>query len=68
MSASEKLCLMGPPTIGFGYCLVGIGPSMSSARTYDTALPLPSVFVAKIKSVNDCLNMAKTSIPNRQDE
>ena len=30
---------------------------MSSARTYDTALPLPSVLVAKMKSVNDCLNM-----------
>ena len=27
---------------------------MSSARTYDAALPLPSVFVAKMKSVNDC--------------
>ncbi len=32
---------------------------MSSARTYDAALPLPSVFVAKMKSVNDCLNIAK---------
>ena len=37
---------------------------MSSARTYDAALPLPSVFVAKMKSVKDCLNMAKRSIAN----
>ena len=37
---------------------------MSSARTYDAALPLPSVFVAKMKSVNDCLNMTETSIAN----
>ncbi len=37
---------------------------MSSARTYDAALPLPSVFVAKMKSVNDCLNMAERSIAN----
>ena len=37
---------------------------MSSARTYDAALPLPFVFVAKMKSVKDCLNMAETSIPN----
>lgn len=37
---------------------------MSSARTYDAALPLPSVFVAKMKSVKDCLNMAETSIAN----
>ena len=31
---------------------------MSSARTYDAALPLPSVFVEKMKSLNDCFNMA----------
>ena len=37
---------------------------MSSARTYDAALPLPSVFVAKMKSVKDCLNMAERSIAN----
>ena len=37
---------------------------MPSARPYDAALPLPSVFVAKIKSVNDCLNMAERSIAN----
>ena len=37
---------------------------MSSARTYDAALPLPSVFVAKMKSVNDCLNMTETIISN----
>ena len=37
---------------------------MSSARTYDAALPLPSVFVAKMKSAKDCLNMAKRSIAN----
>ena len=37
---------------------------MSSARTYDAALPLPSVFVAKMKSVKDCLNMTETIIPN----
>lgn len=31
---------------------------MSSTRTYDTAFPLPAVFVAKMKkSVNDCLSM-----------
>ena len=28
--------------------------SMSSARTQDAALPLPSVLVAKMKSVNAC--------------
>ncbi len=32
---------------------------MSSARTYDAALPLPSVFVAKMKSLNDCFNMTR---------
>ena len=31
---------------------------MSSTRTYDAALPLPSVFVEKMKSLNDCFNMA----------
>ena len=42
---------------------------MSSARTYDTALPLPSALVAKMKkSVNDCLNMTESSISNPQDE
>ena len=31
--------------------------SISGARTKDAALPLPSVFVAKMKSVNDCFNV-----------
>ena len=34
-----------------------MGPGMSSARPYDAALPLPSVFVEKMKSLNDCFNM-----------
>jgi hypothetical protein len=62
MSASEKPCHIEPFTTFIGQCFVSIGPSMSSARTYDAALPLPSVFVAKMNSLKDCLKLAIVSI------
>ena len=48
-----------------GSCRVRAEPGMSSARTGDAALPLPLVLVTKMKSVNDCLCIVKSSISNR---
>ena len=45
---------MFPP---ISQCSFMFRPNISSARTYDAALPLLSLFVDKMKSLNDCFNM-----------